>query len=132
MKPISAYLRHTGCDVVIPDLPFFDRGIDVYAIRSRPRRLAFAVELKLYDWRKALRQAAIYQLCSDFSYVALPSTTVPKVQLDQFRQAGIGILSIGVTGDVSIFLKARRSTEQREFYLDSFRNFALGVAQHAR
>lgn len=131
LQPVTKFLRELGCKVVVPELDFFDRGIDLYAVRTRPKALTYAIELKLYDWQKALRQAAIYQLCCDFSYVALPMSKAVRVDTAVFEQSGIGLLGVENGGSVSVLLQPRRSTEQRLYYVRTFRRLILREARNA-
>jgi hypothetical protein len=120
LAPVSGFLRQKGCSVILPELIFFDRGIDLYGISAGRRKTTYAVELKLTDWRKALRQAAIYQLCSDYSYVALPVRTAHSVDADLFKGSGVGLLSVHPDNTVSMILDAARSTEKRSYYSRKF------------
>ena len=56
------------------ELPFYEHRIDLYAY-SVELDCTVAVELKLRKWRRALEQALLYQLCSDYVFIAVPATT---------------------------------------------------------
>lgn len=75
------------------ELPFFEHRIDLYGYCENTTR-TIAVELKLRDWRRALQQALLYQLCSDYVFIAVPVETAKRVDLDLLREHGIGLLSI--------------------------------------
>jgi hypothetical protein len=122
LEPVSAFLRDRGCEFLVPELMFFDRGIDVYGICGGRTKTSYAVELKLTDWRKALKQAAIYQLCSDFCYVALPSRTIACVDPEPFKESGVGLLSVREDNSVTIIFEASKSREKRPFYSKKFRS----------
>jgi hypothetical protein len=124
------YLRDLGCEAVVAELPFFDRGIDIYAVKRGPRASAYAVELKIRDWQKALRQAAIYQLCCDYSYVALPPNAACRVDIELFKQCGIGLLSVERDESVTVILKAKKSIEQRAYYIRKFKRLVLKDASN--
>src|SRR5258708_27110466 len=70
--PVRLFLNREGHNRVIRELSFFDRSIDMYGVAWDNGDRTIAVELKLTKWQKALHQAALYQLCSDYSYVAMP------------------------------------------------------------
>ena len=131
LSPVSGFLRSLGCTVLLPELTFFDRGIDVYGIKSSRPRTSFAVELKLTDWRKALRQAAIYQLCSDYSYVALPARTLFQIDPQPFKASGVGLLIVRPDDSVGIVIDSMKSTEQRDFYSKKFLSLAFEEHQYA-
>lgn len=75
------------------ELPFYEHRIDLYGYSSGTERTV-AVELKLRDWRRALQQALLYQLCSDFVFIAVPLATARRIDLEQLRTHGIGLLSV--------------------------------------
>lgn len=115
--PVMTYLRDRGCSSVVSELRFFDRGIDVYGVCEGRRKLTYAVELKLSDWQRALQQAAVYQLCSDLSYVAMPFDGAACVDLAPFRQCGVGLLVVREDGSVGTMLEAQKSSEVRRHYV---------------
>jgi hypothetical protein len=124
LVPVMHYLRDIGCQKVISELRFFDRGIDVYGVKdSRPRR-TYAVELKLNDWKRALQQAAVYQLCSDFSYVALPTHSMANIDLEPFKECGVGLLVVRPDCSVGEVLEALKTAETRPHYLKAMRKYA--------
>ena len=126
IQPVTGYLRGIGCDQVAHELKFFDRGIDVYGVKTSGRRaITFAVELKLTKWARALQQAAIYQLCADFSYVAMPYKTVQTLDLSVFRSAGVGVLFVRSDGTVGEILEAKQSPEARRHYIDALSRTTL-------
>jgi hypothetical protein len=131
LKPVSEFLRDRGCEFLMPELMFFDRGIDLYGICGGRIRTSYAVELKLTDWKKALRQAAIYQLCSDFCYVALPSRTINIVDPEPFKESGVGLLSVREDDSVTIIFEAARSTEKRTYYSKKFRSLVPKGLEYA-
>lgn len=75
------------------ELPFYDHRIDLYGY-STETDCTVAVELKLRNWRRALEQALVYQLCSDYVFIAVPATTALRVDLDELRSHGIGLLAV--------------------------------------
>lgn len=81
------YRQHTT------ELPFYAHRIDLYGY-SAATDCTVAVELKLRDWRRALEQALVYQLCSDYVFIAVPATTAARVDLQELRAHGIGLLSV--------------------------------------
>lgn len=81
------YQQHTT------ELPFYAHRIDLYGY-SAATDCTVAVELKLRNWRRALEQALVYQLCSDYVFIAVPAATVCRVDLDELRGHGVGLLSV--------------------------------------
>ena len=122
LKPVKRYLRDHGCMRLLPELRFFDRGIDLYGFADEGER-TYAVELKITDWQKALRQAAIYQLCADFSYVAMPAPQAARVRLEGFHSAGVGLLGVHIaTNTVIEILPAKASAVKHQLYSRSFKH----------
>lgn len=75
------------------ELPFYEHRIDLYAYSAELNRTV-AVELKLRRWRRALEQALLYQLCSDYTFIAVPESTARRIDLEELRRHGIGLLSV--------------------------------------
>ena len=75
------------------ELPFYEHRIDLYGY-SPSTHATVAVELKLYKWRRALEQALLYQLCSDYVFIAVPTATAKRVDLEELRRHGIGLLAV--------------------------------------
>ncbi len=127
--PVRRFLSREGYNRVVRELPFFDRSIDVYGVawadqaRTVEGAKTIAVELKLSKWQKALHQAALYQLCSDYSYVAMPKKIAQAlVDCESFKAAGIGILSVDVVSKaVEIVLPAVRSAQARGYYIRAYK-----------
>ncbi|HUV23982.1 MAG TPA: hypothetical protein VMW26_00985 [Methanomassiliicoccales archaeon] len=74
---------------------------DVVGVRDG--RIEVAVEMKLSDWKGALRQASIYTIFSVKSFVAMPSKKQALVlrHIREFRRRGVGILMVRGDGSVS-------------------------------
>jgi hypothetical protein len=60
------------------------------------------VELKVRDWRQAIVQASICQLCTPQVYVALPHNLAQKVNRQPFLEFGIGLLAVDGTAEVVV------------------------------
>lgn len=127
--PVRKFLNREGYDCVIRELPFFDRSIDVYGVawadeaKTTDTAKTIAVELKLRKWQKALHQAALYQLCSDYSYVAMPKRVAQAlVEHEDFKAAGIGILSVDTASKaVEVVLPAVLSKQAKGHYVGPYK-----------
>jgi hypothetical protein len=127
--PVRKFLNREGYVRVIRELPFFDRSIDVYGVswadeaKTADAAKTIAVELKLSKWQKALHQAALYQLCSDYSYVAMPRKVAQTlVEHEDFKTAGVGILAVDtISKAVEIVLPAALSTQAKGHYLGPYK-----------
>jgi hypothetical protein len=121
--PVRRFLNREGYDRIIRELPFFDRSIDMYGIAWNNGAKTIAVELKLRKWQKALHQAALYQLCSDYAYVAMPKKVAQTlVERGDFKAAGIGILAVDTTSkSVEVVLPAVLSTQAKGHYIGAYK-----------
>lgn len=96
--------------VVRSEVPFNGKSIDVLAMDRKTRRL-IAIELKVDKWRKALRQAAVYQLCANRVYVGLWHKHVNPQNLGLISSYGLGVIAIAP--DARTKLKATIVSEPR-------------------
>ena len=82
---------------MLTEAPFNGKSIDVLFMDRKTRRL-IAVELKLDKWRKALRQAAAYQLCAHRVYVGLLESRLNDENLAAMSRHGLGVISFRPAG----------------------------------
>ena len=71
---------------------------------------AIAIEAKLRNWQRALLQAYRYRWFADLVYVVLDSRYVKQAQLNvhKFRDLGIGLASINVSGEIDIIYRPKK------------------------
>jgi|GEM_PF-812989 len=121
--PVRRFLKDEGYNRVIRELAFFDRSIDMYGVSWGDEDRTIAVELKLRKWQKALHQAALYQLCSDYSYVAMPKKVAQTlVEHEDFKTAGVGILAVDtISKAVEVLLPAVLSTKAKGHYVGPYK-----------
>lgn len=83
----------------VPEASYGRKRIDLLLIPLHDIEWV-AVELKLYNWRSALWQAAINAQLVDWSFVALWHTTVKTAinHLELFKHYGVGIISADPAG----------------------------------
>lgn len=57
---------------------------------------SIAIEAKLKNWSRALKQAYRYKCFANYSFVCLPSANAkPAIgQIDKFKEAGVGLMTI--------------------------------------
>lgn len=122
LAPVSRFTRRRGFRFQYAELPFFDYRIDLYGF-CRPTGDTVAIELKLKDWRRALDQALIYQLCSDYVYIAIPVATALRVDRSELTAHGIGMIAVDASMRCNVLLDAVRSSEMREYYRQPFVEF---------
>lgn len=102
--PVRAFLEDRGYEVR-DEVWINGRIADLYAYRGDDEPVA--VELKLTDWKKAVRQAQAYQLGAVYTYVALPVLHVSTVmrRSRDLRSRNVGLLGVA-PGTEAGFVKA--------------------------
>jgi hypothetical protein len=87
-------------------IPVGQKRVDLMMVhRSYPKMVA--VELKVSDWKTAVRQALFDTHCSHFSYVALWHEACPNVDKTWLEKTGVGLISV-TTEQAEIEVRARR------------------------
>jgi hypothetical protein len=130
LPPVMHYLAEIGCQKVVSELRFFDRGIDVYGVKRSRKKLTYAVELKLTNWQRALQQAAVYQLCADYSFIALPIRIALTLDLRPFKESGVGVLTVRSDETVGVLLDAVKTNETRTHYVKAMTLHAEWEGNH--
>lgn len=104
---ITAHFTAMGYDVV-PEVELGGRRADLVAFDDRE---LIAVELKVREWRQAIRQTMAYQLAADRAFVALPLQHAHGAHRARhvFDREGIGLLAVGPRNDVRTVLEATPS-----------------------
>lgn len=75
------------------EIPYGMKRIDLAGISSD--LTVIAIELKVENWRQALWQASVYQLCADLAYVAIREEYTHRVDQSYLGELGIGLISVG-------------------------------------
>jgi hypothetical protein len=92
------------------EVPYQRKRVDL-VFSSRGMKFLYAVEVKVLDWRSAVRQAALNQLFAQFSYVALPEVIVSRFDdchKRMFTKYRLGLISVANTR-ATIEIKAFRN-----------------------
>lgn len=125
--PVARHLRRRRYRSLLMEVPFYDYRIDIFGFSASDDR-AVAIELKVRNWRRAFEQALAYQLCADFSFVAMPLPATPHLDLDLFSEYGIGIIGVSESDRCQLVLPAAPSSVVRVHYrrelLDLLKEFA--------
>lgn len=98
--------------VVSIEVPVGTRLADVYCVHPGTGT-TIAVEAKLRDWGRALRQAQVYKLAADFSYIALPQQAISDDCVAACSAQGIGVIGIPRRGRARLVLEATPSHHQQ-------------------
>lgn len=92
-EPIKKFLKKKKFYQLYPEIDFYKHRIDILGY-SKITGETVAVELKLKKWKKALQQALVYQLCSDYVYIAMPKASLHQSAISKIESFGIGIVAI--------------------------------------
>jgi hypothetical protein len=75
------------------NVPSMSRCVDI-AVRARAKDEILTIELKLANWRRALRQARDHLLAADRAYVCVPAIKLTASCIGECRSRGIGLLAL--------------------------------------
>lgn len=131
LLPVSRYLRRRGFRRQTQELRFYEYRIDLCATR-RSGETTVAVELKVEDWRRAFQQALIYQLCCDWSWIAMPAENTGRVDATLLSAHGIGLISVGGNGRCRELLPPKLSEATSPSYRASYAKLIEGRAGDRR
>lgn len=97
----NTYIKECSGLFGIPDFVFYTSDCEDVSIIS--------FELKLTDWKRAMKQAFRYKSFSDVSYVVLPSSSaVPALNnLTHFEKYGIGLAKFNCENKLEILYKPK-------------------------
>jgi hypothetical protein len=112
--PIIRYFQKQGYFIEL-EIPIHRNRIDLVAYNNK---YTIAVELKLRNWHRALRQAAYYQLGSDLAYIAMPLHQAIEVWKRpwELQNEGVGLLAILLNkSEVREIIKPRVSKKKIEY-----------------
>lgn len=101
------------------EVRMISRWVDLVAVKKDE---IVAVEIKIRNWREALRQAVAYQLGADYSFVAMPFKHACEAYRNRywFRKEGVGLIAIRPHHkDIRIFVEPERSTRMMPIVRDN-------------
>lgn len=112
--PIIHYFEDQNFSIEL-EIPIHRNRIDLIAYNNE---CLIAVELKLRNWHRALRQAAYYQLGSDLSYIAMPFYQAAELWKRPWalEKEGVGLLAILLKkSEVREFIKPKPSQKKLDY-----------------
>ncbi len=101
------------------EVRMINRWVDLVAVKGDE---VVAVEIKIRNWREALRQAVAYQLGADYSFVAMPFGHASQAYRNRywFRKEGVGLIAIRPHHkDIRVFVEPERSTRMMPIVRDN-------------
>lgn len=88
---------------VVKEAPIFSRSVDIVYVNEQEE--VISIEIKVNDWRQAVKQAKDHQLVADKSYICLPHKKkgISDALLGLLEGTGIGLLIVKIdSNDVSV------------------------------
>ncbi len=105
------------------DVQLGPKRIDI-VLTSKEMNKIIAIEVKISKWKQAIRQALNYQLAADESYVAILKKHTNAINMETFKQLGIGLITIDSDGQASVKIPAKLSSRKQKNYSTLVRAFA--------
>ncbi len=103
--PLLSLFSRVG--LTAAEVPFFGKRIDL--LFGTPSLLSlYAIETKLHDWRTAFKQAALNQLATQRSYIAVPwklAARLAEREEDLFYMYDIGLIGVSEFAKILILPK---------------------------
>jgi hypothetical protein len=127
LNPVARFVKRRGFHLQSVELPFYEYRIDLYGF-SRKSDATVAIELKLNNWRRALEQSMLYQLCADLVYIAMPESSAMRVDRSVLECNGIGLIAVRDSGSCACVLLAKPHDEVRQLYRLSQINYLKEAA----
>lgn len=112
--PVIKYFRKKSYTIEL-EIPIHRNRIDLVAYDDEK---LIAVELKLRNWHRALRQAAYYQLGADLSYIGMPFHRAIELWKRPWplEKEGVGLLAIHLKRkEVREFIKPKPSEKKLDY-----------------
>lgn len=118
-KMLEPYLLK-NYDAYYPEVPLFSKRIDYVCIDKRKDKIV-AIEVKVRNWKKALRQAINYRICAHKVYVALWREYIHCIDKKRFEDFGIGILE--VDGSVMVTQESKELNLTQETPMEMIKSY---------
>ncbi|MGD2249839.1 MAG: hypothetical protein PVF58_15630 [Candidatus Methanofastidiosia archaeon] len=110
---VERHYRKEGYDVE-KEVPMRYKVIDIVC---RNDNEIIAIEVKVQNWKKALEQAIIYQLCANRTYVALYHKFSTRAKKIFFHRYGVGFIEVNQTIDIK--MESKRDVALNPFYQEA-------------
>lgn len=113
-KICGEYFRQKGF-LTQEEVPFLLKVADLLCFHEGSGE-CIAVEVKVRDWRKALKQALVYQMMADRVYIALSNKYLKTVDCNLLVENAVGLISIDLNGTVSLISEAALSPRRLPYF----------------
>lgn len=97
------------------EVPFLSRCIDIVILNKKDEIVS--IELKIKDWKHAIKQATNHKLGSDYAYICLPKRKLTEVLKQSLCEAKIGLMMYDETSKnpIEIIIEAPHNNNQPIF-----------------
>ncbi|MGC1122900.1 MAG: MmcB family DNA repair protein [Candidatus Methanofastidiosia archaeon] len=92
VEKIKIFFEEKGFKVVT-EVPMLSKRIDVVCIKPQ-EDYVIAIEAKLRNWKKGIRQASTYRVGSDFVYLAIHRKFSHRVNKTLLKKASVGLIIV--------------------------------------
>ena len=82
------------------EVPFLSRSIDIVFLNIDNQLITF--ELKIKDWRRAIKQALNHKLGADYSYICIPKRKLTPGLQSSIESAKIGLVMFDNEAEIPI------------------------------
>ncbi|MEG9429966.1 MAG: hypothetical protein VZQ61_03470 [Christensenellaceae bacterium] len=89
-KVLQYLLTNKDYLLVGEEIPFLSRCIDIVVLNKNEEIIS--IELKIKDWKHAIKQAANHKLGSDYAYICLPKRKLTEVLEKSICEAKVGLM----------------------------------------
>ena len=121
---LVAYYR--GRHAVAREVQHYEKRIDVVVVCAGLNQL-WAIEAKVSDWKRAVRQAVVNLAVAERSYIAMYRQNAHRVPWGYLHQRRIGLIEVGTRwGDVAVTQPAESSV-----YVNHLANVRMRAAVEA-
>lgn len=110
---VEQHFKREGYNVE-REVPMRNKVIDIVCQSNKE---IIAIEVKVRNWKKALKQAVIYQLCANKTYVALCHKFSNCIKTSFFIRYGVGFIEVDESIDIK--MESRKNVALNPFYQEA-------------
>ena len=113
-KICGQYFRENGF-LTQEEVPFLLKVADLLCFHEGTGECV-AIEVKVRDWRKALKQALVYQMMADRVYIAMSNKYIKSVDCKLLEENSVGLISLDINGTVKLISEAALSPRRLPYF----------------
>jgi hypothetical protein len=125
VEPVRQHFLEKGYSITL-EVPVYRNRADMVMYTESE---LIAVELKLSNWQRAVRQAGYYQLGADYTYIAMPFNEAFEVYKRRklLNKHHVGLLAVIIdTNEVRELIEPKRSVKKLGYIENHIRQFIAG------